>query len=70
MLQYVNNLRQRELVTAIECYNTTDYYILIILIFKGVYYLHKYFKNDLSDNNFFSRSESGFINNKLTLFWL
>jgi hypothetical protein len=41
-----------------------------MLIFKGAYHLRKYFKNNLSGDTFFRRSESGFTNNKLTLSWL
>jgi hypothetical protein len=32
---------------------TSDYYILLIIMFKGVYYLCKYFKNEIDSNIFF-----------------
>ena len=41
-----------------------------IITFKGAYHLWKFFKNDMDGNILFSQSESGFVNNKLTLHWL
>jgi hypothetical protein len=41
-----------------------------MITFKGAYYLCKYFKNEMDSNILFSRSDSGFVNDKLTLCWL
>jgi hypothetical protein len=69
-ITYVDDPGQRELVTATECCSATGYHVPVMLIFKGAYHLRKYFKNDLSGDTFFGRSESGFTNDKLTLSWL
>ena len=42
----------------------------LMLIFKGVYYLRKYFKNNIDSNVYWARSKTGFINNKLALKYL
>jgi hypothetical protein len=66
----VDNLDNRELVTTVECISAGGYYLPIMLIFKGAYHLRKYFKNNINDNTLFTRSDTGFINDKLTLKWL
>ena len=67
---YVDNLKNRELVTSTECISAGDYHVSPMITFKGAYYLRKYFKNDADGNIFWTRSESGFTNDKLTLSWL
>ena len=67
---YIDNPANRELVTSIEYISTGDYYIPLIIIFKGAYYLRKNFKNDIDSNILWACSESGFTNDKLTLSWL
>ncbi|PMD52637.1 uncharacterized protein K444DRAFT_543093 [Hyaloscypha bicolor E] len=39
--------------------------VLVIIIFKGAYYLRGYFKNQLDENILFARSPTGFTN-----YWL
>jgi hypothetical protein len=70
IVAYVNDPENRELVTSTKCISASGYYVLLIITFKGVYYLCKYFKNEIDGNIPFSRSDSGFVNNKLTLCWL
>jgi hypothetical protein len=49
---YVNNLKNQKLVTLTEYIFTGNYYVLLIITFKSIYYLRKYFKND-TDSIFF-----------------
>ena len=67
---YINDLKNRELITSTEYISAGSYYVPPIITFKGTYYLRKYFTNDIDSNILFLRSESGFVNNKLTLRWL
>ena len=64
---FVNNPDNKELVTCIKCFSTTGYYVLQMLIFKGAYYLRKYFDNDIDGNTLFVRLETGYTNDILTL---
>ena len=64
---YVNDPNNQELITSTEYISASSYYVPPMIMFKGTYYLCKYFKNDIDDNILFSRSESSFVNNKLTL---
>ena len=50
---YINNLENQELIISIECISTGGYYIPPIIIFKGAYYLYKYFTNDIDSNILF-----------------
>lgn len=67
---YINDPTNREVVTIIVCINRGGHYIPNIVIFKGAYYLSKYFNNDIDGNTLWVHSESGFTNNKLTIKWL
>src|SRR6266487_3003885 len=67
---YVDDLENRELVTSTECISAGGYHVLPMITFKGAYHLRKYFTNEMDGNILFSRSESGFVNDKLTLRWL
>jgi hypothetical protein len=49
---YVNNPENQELVTLIECIFAGGYHVFLMITFKGVYYLWKYFKNDTDGNIF------------------
>ena len=42
------------LVTYIEYFSIIGYYVLPILIFKGAYYLRKYFDNNINKNTLFA----------------
>ena len=64
---YVDDPENRELVTSTECISASGYHVPLIITFKGAYYLRKYFKNEMDGNILFSRSDSGFVNDKLTL---
>jgi hypothetical protein len=67
---YTNNPENRELVTLTECISAGGYHVLLMITFKGADHLRKYFKNDTDGNILWTRSESGFTNDKLTLPWL
>jgi hypothetical protein len=67
---YVDDPENRELVTFTECIFAGGYHVLPMITFKGAYHLRKYFKNEMDGNILFSRSDSGFVNDKLTLRWL
>jgi hypothetical protein len=54
----------------IEYISASDYHVPLIITFKGAYHLRKYFKNEIDNNILFSRSDSGFVNDKLTFCWL
>jgi hypothetical protein len=47
---YVNNPKNRELVTLTEYIFTGGYHVSFIITFKGAHYLQKYFKNNTDDN--------------------
>jgi len=64
---YVDDPEERELVTATECISGGGYHVPCMLTFKGAWYLRKYFKNQIDGDTLFSRSDSGFVNDKLTL---
>ena len=64
---YVNNPANRELVTLTECISAGSFHVPLIITFKSAYYFCKYFKNDIDGNILWTRSNSGFTNNKLTL---
>jgi hypothetical protein len=70
IVAYVNDPENRELVTSIKCIFAGGYHVPPMITFKGAYYLRKYFKNEMDGNILFSRSDSGFVNDKLTLRWL
>jgi DDE superfamily endonuclease len=67
---YVDDPANRELVTSTECISASGYHVPPMITFKGAYHLRKFFKNDMDGNILFSRSDSGFVNDKLTLRWL
>jgi hypothetical protein len=67
---YVDNPENRELITSIECISTGGYHVPPMITFKGAYHLRKYFKNDSDGNILWTQSDSGFVNDKLTLKWL
>ena len=67
---YVNDPANRELVTSTECISTGGFHVPPMITFKGAYHLRKYFKNDIDGNILWTRSDSGFTNDKLTLSWL
>ena len=64
---YINDPENRELVTSTEDISAGGYYVLLMITFKGTYHLYKYFKNEIDSNILFSRLESGFVNDMLTL---
>ena len=47
---YINNPMNRELVTSTEYISIGGYHIPLMIIFKGIYYLYKYFNNDIDSN--------------------
>jgi hypothetical protein len=51
---YVNNLENQELVISTECISTSGYHVLLMITFKGAYYLCKYFINKIDSNILFS----------------
>ena len=67
---YVDDLEERELVTLTKCISRGGYHVPYMLTFKGAWHLRKYFKNKIDGDTLFSRSDSGFVNDKLTLRWL
>jgi hypothetical protein len=67
---YVDDPANRELVTSTECISATGHHVPPMITFKGAYHLRKHFKNDIDDNTLWTRSESGFVNDKLTFKWL
>ena len=67
---YVDDPENRELVTSTECFSAVGYHVPSMLTFKGAYHLRKYFENDLNGDTYFTRSESGFVNDKLIMKWL
>jgi hypothetical protein len=67
---YVDDPNNQELVTSTECISASGFHVPPMITFKGAYHLRKFFKNDMDGNILFSRSESGFVNDKLTLKWL
>ena len=69
-IAYVDDPANRELVTSTECISAGSYHVPPMITFKGAYHLRKFFKNDIDGNILFSRSDSGFVNDKLTLQWL
>jgi hypothetical protein len=64
---YINDLDNKELITAVECISAGGYHVPVMVIFKEAYHLCKYFENNMDDNILFARSDTGFTNNKLTL---
>ena len=64
---FVNDLDNKELVTCVECFSATSYYIPLMLIFKGAYYLQKYFDNNIDGDTLFAQLESSFTNDVLTI---
>jgi hypothetical protein len=67
---YIDDPANRELVTSTECISAGGFHVPPMITFKGAYHLRKYFKNDTDGDILWSRSESGFVNDKLTLVWL
>ena len=67
---YVDDPEERELITSTECISGGSYHIPCMLTFKGAWHLRKYFKNQVDGDTLFSRSDSSFVNDKLTLRWL
>jgi hypothetical protein len=67
---YIDDPANRELVISTECISAGGFHVPPMIMFKGAYHLRKYFKNDTDGDILWSRSESGFVNNKLTLAWL
>jgi hypothetical protein len=41
-----------------------------MITFKGAYHLWKYFENDMDGDTYWTRSDTRFVNNKLTLKWI
>ena len=50
-----------ELVTSTECISAGDYHVPPMIIFQGAYYLYKHFKNDISGDTLWARSDSGLL---------
>jgi len=64
---FVDDLANKELVTSTECISIGGYHVPPMIIFQGVYHLRKYFKNDMSSDILWLRSDSSFINDRLCL---
>jgi hypothetical protein len=62
---YKADPENRELVTAVATINYGATKVPAMIIFKGAYHLRGYFKNDLDDNILFTRSATGFSNQRL-----
>jgi len=67
---YIDDLDKKELVTLTKCILASGYHVPPMVTFKGAYHLRKYFDNDLSGDILWTRSPSGFVNNRLTLKWI
>ena len=64
---FIDDLDNKELVTNTECISGSGYYVPSMITFKGAYHLRKHFDNDTDSDILWTRSNSGFVNNKLTL---
>jgi hypothetical protein len=67
---YIDDLDNRELVTLIECISASGYHVPLMITFKGAFHLRKYFDNDLNGDVLWTRSLTGFVNNRITMRWL
>ena len=50
IVSYIDNLENQELITSIEYISRGSFYVSLIIIFKGTYYLRKYFNNNIDSN--------------------
>ena len=50
IVTYIDDPRNRELVTSTKCISTSGFHVPPMITFKGVYYLRKYFKNDIDSD--------------------
>ncbi|KAI1001436.1 hypothetical protein K3495_g6766 [Podosphaera aphanis] len=66
---FIDNPSNRELVTATECCSIV-YHVPPMITHSGASHLRKYFSNDMNGNIFWTQSETGFVNDRLTLYWL
>jgi len=67
---YVDDPDNKELVTSTECISASGYHLPAMITFKGAYHLRKYFENDMDGDTFWTRSDTGFVNDKLTMKWI
>jgi hypothetical protein len=67
---YNTDLENRELVIVVAIINYGGTKVLVIIIFKGVYYLWGHFKNQLNENILFVRSPTGFTNYWLRVYYI
>ncbi|KAI0996220.1 hypothetical protein K3495_g11959 [Podosphaera aphanis] len=66
---FINKPSNRELVIATECCSIV-YYVPPMIIHSSASYLRKYFSDDMDGNILWTQSETGFVNDRLTLHWL
>ena len=62
---YSADPENKELITSVKTLNYGGQKVPLMIIFAGAYYLRRYFKNDLDGDILFTRSESGYSNDKL-----
>ncbi|KIM92675.1 hypothetical protein OIDMADRAFT_70364, partial [Oidiodendron maius Zn] len=60
----------RELITSVETINYGGRKVPPMIIFAGAYHLRRYFNNNLDGDILFTRSSSGYSNDKLGLKYL
>ena len=66
---FIDNPNNRELVTATECCSIV-YHVPPMITHSGTSHLRMYFNNDMDGNILWTQSETGFVNDRLTLQWL
>jgi DDE superfamily endonuclease len=67
---YSADPENKELITSVETLNYGGQKVPPMIIFAGAYHLRRYFKNDLDGDILFTRSESGYSNDKLGVRYL
>jgi hypothetical protein len=67
---YYTDPDNQELVIAIVTLNYSQKRVPLIIIFASIYYLRKYFNNNINSNTLFAQSPTKFLNNKLSLVYL
>lgn len=67
---YTADPENKELITSVKTINYRGQKVPPMIIFARAYHLCRYFKNDLDSNITFTRSSSGYLNDKLGLKYL
>jgi DDE superfamily endonuclease/Tc5 transposase DNA-binding domain len=67
---YTADPENKELITSVETINYGGRKVPPMIIFAGAYHLRRYFKNDLDGDILFTRSSSGYSNDKLGIKYL